>query len=78
MEWLSTNWLWVVLGLGVAWLLFKRGMGCGMGGHGSHGAHGADASKRTDRSLDGHAAKDTSRQEQEEEAGSTRHRHRGC
>lgn len=27
MEWLSTNWLWVVLGLGVRGLLFKGGMG---------------------------------------------------
>jgi hypothetical protein len=32
MEWLQTNWWWVLIGLGVAWLLFRsrgHGMGCG-------------------------------------------------
>ena len=35
MEWLAANWLWVVLGLGAAWLFLNGGMGCGMGRHGS-------------------------------------------
>lgn len=35
MEWLQANWVWLLLGLGVAWFMFRRG-GCGMGGHGSH------------------------------------------
>ncbi|HLF94678.1 MAG TPA: hypothetical protein VJB14_14535 [Planctomycetota bacterium] len=31
MEWIQGNWLWLLLGLGVVWFLF-RGGGCGMGG----------------------------------------------
>ncbi len=40
MEFLQANWLWILLGLGVVWVLFFRrgGMGCGMGEHGSHGS----------------------------------------
>jgi hypothetical protein len=78
MEWLSANWLWVVLGLGVAWVLFKGGMGCGMGGHGSHGSHDADAAKRKDPSLNGHATEDAPREKQEAEVARPRRRHRGC
>lgn len=83
MEWLSANWLWALLGLGVVWMLFKGG--CGMGGHGSHGGHGAEASRRKDLSgrshaTNGHAAEDGPREEQEEEAGAgaPRRRRRGC
>jgi len=40
-EFLQANWLWIVLGIGLVWFLFRRG-GCGMGGHsrGSHEGHG--------------------------------------
>ena len=34
-EFLQANWLWLLLGGGLLWFLFRRG-GCGMGGHGSH------------------------------------------
>ncbi len=38
MDWLASNWIWLVLGLG-AFLLFARGgAGCGMG-HGGHDHH---------------------------------------
>jgi hypothetical protein len=34
-EWLSANWIWILLVLGVGWLLLRRGgTCCGMGGHG--------------------------------------------
>ena len=33
MEWLTQNWIWLVLGIG-ALLMFRRG---GQGGHGGHG-----------------------------------------
>lgn len=47
MEWLQANWLWLVLVVGGAWLLFGRGgMGCGMGGHGGHGSHDGEAQDR--------------------------------
>lgn len=36
-DWIAANWIWLLLGVGVFSLLFRRGgMGCGMGGHGSH------------------------------------------
>jgi len=38
-EFLQTNWLWLLLGGGLLWFLFRRG-GCGMGGHGSQGSEG--------------------------------------
>jgi hypothetical protein len=37
MEWLTNNWLWVLLGIGFVWLVSRGGgMGCCGGGH-SHG-----------------------------------------
>jgi len=33
MRWLSQNWFWIVLALGVFLLMRRGGMGCGMGGH---------------------------------------------
>lgn len=40
-EFLTANWLWVLLGVGVLWFLVRgQGMGCGMGGH-SHGSEPA-------------------------------------
>ena len=36
-EWITANWIWIVLALGVGWFLLRRGgAGCGMGGHGRH------------------------------------------
>ncbi len=37
-DWIGTNWIWLLLGIGLVWFLFRRagmggGMGCGMGGH---------------------------------------------
>lgn len=38
MEWLTENWLWILLGIGFVWLLSRGGgMGCCGGGH-SHEA----------------------------------------
>ena len=45
MEWLTENWIWILLGIGFVWLLSRGGMGCGMGGH-SRGAHQHDESKK--------------------------------
>jgi len=39
-EWITANWIWIVLALGAGWFLLRRGgAGCGMGGHGRH--HGS-------------------------------------
>ncbi len=33
-EFLAANWLWILLGIGVLWFVFRgHAMGCGMGGH---------------------------------------------
>jgi hypothetical protein len=33
-EWLSANWIWILLALGVGWFLLRRGGACcGMGGY---------------------------------------------
>ena len=74
MEWLTGNWIWLVLGLGVAWFFFRGG--CGMGGHGSHGAHGAPRSKEIDTAHTGHTGAGTPGPG--DAAPSARSRHRGC
>ena len=49
MEWLTENWLWILLGIGFVWLLSSGRMGCGMGGHGrsthEHGEPKKEAEK---------------------------------
>lgn len=50
-EFLQANWLWLLLGVGLLWFLFRRG-GCGMGGHGSHSS---DLSRTMSVSDDQHA-----------------------
>jgi len=37
MEWLSQNWIWLVLVAGVVWLLSRSRHGSLMGGYGAHG-----------------------------------------
>ena len=82
MEFLQANWVWLLLGLGAVWFLFRRGgMGCGMGEHESRGSRVTPASKETHESE--HAPvfrNDPKRGESEErEAGTaTPRRHRGC
>jgi len=80
MEFLQANWFWILLGLGVVWLAFRRGgMGCGMGGHNSHGS---GAATRTRKSAGVHGAHDgsgagDSREPEAAETASPR-RHGGC
>ena len=76
MEWLTTNWIWLVLGLGIAWFFFRGGMRCGTGGHGSHGTHGAQRSNGIGPSHNGHPGDGAP--DQEGGAPSARSRHRGC
>jgi len=76
MEWLTTNWIWLVLGLGIAWFFIRGGMRCGTGGHGSYGTHGAQRSNGIGPSHNGHPGEGAP--EQEGGAPSARSRHRGC
>jgi hypothetical protein len=50
MEWLTENWLWILLGIGFMWMLSRRGgMGCGMGSHScGHSQHGAKTNRETE------------------------------
>ena len=44
MDWLTQNWVWILLALGAVWLFSRGGLaGCGMGGHGGHTGHGGRA-----------------------------------
>ena len=49
MNWLSQNWLWVVLGLGALWWFLSRG---GLGGRRRLGYHGPGTSYEPDRSSE--------------------------
>jgi YHS domain-containing protein len=42
MNWLAQNWVWVVLGVGIAWFVLRGGHGGLLGGlgHGGHGGFG--------------------------------------
>jgi YHS domain-containing protein len=40
MNWLSQNWYWVLLAIGVAVYFLRGGLGRHAGGHGGHGRHG--------------------------------------
>lgn len=73
-DWIGANWIWLLLGIGVLWFLFRRGgMGCGMGGH-SHGSGAADKLD-TDEHAE-HAAQGNATHEQ---VGSpSRPRRHGC
>ncbi|MDP1692183.1 MAG: YHS domain-containing protein [Burkholderiaceae bacterium] len=52
MEWLTQNWIYLLLLLGV--ILFMRfgGMGCGIGGRRAHRAHGPEQPGAADRPVE--------------------------
>ena len=43
MDWLSQNWIWIVVAIGFLLLMRRGGMGCGMG----HTGHGDEQANRT-------------------------------
>ena len=72
-EFLTANWLWILLGIGVVWFMFGRGgMGCGMGGH-SHGSDTGEKSSRAGETTGSGATHDDGA----DESAAPRHRH-GC
>ena len=82
MEYLQANWIWLLLGLGVVWFLFRRGgMGCGMGGHESHGSHDSSESKNSQEpthSQTSHNGHGRSEPEKREATTTTPRRRHGC
>lgn len=75
-DWIGANWIWILLGIGVLWFMFRRGgMGCGMGGHGGHGEDSVKAKELPASDADvaadhsGHAKTASTRES---------HRHGGC
>jgi hypothetical protein len=46
MEWLASNWVWILVGIGLIWFMSRghAGMGCCGGGH-SHGTGKEDPEK---------------------------------
>ena len=45
MDFLSANWVWLLLGLALAWMLSRGGRACGFGGRGSDRSTDARTSK---------------------------------
>ncbi|OGQ72093.1 MAG: hypothetical protein A3G94_03870 [Deltaproteobacteria bacterium RIFCSPLOWO2_12_FULL_60_16] len=70
LEFLQANWIWLLVGAGVLWFLFRQG-GHGMGGHGSHGS---ESTRRTTASDDGQAGHG----EEQSARSTTRRSGRGC
>lgn len=63
MEWLTQNWIWIVLVVGVFFMMSRGGMGCGGGGrrshgrgdsneHGAHGPSAGDEAPRPESAVD--------------------------
>jgi hypothetical protein len=74
MEFLQTNWVWVLLVAGVLWLLFRGGLGCGMGR-----SHDRARRDRDVASREPGARRGGSRDEAPGNAEHAGHRgHRGC
>lgn len=82
MEWLSQNWIWVVLAVGVLWLLSRGRHGGLMGGFGTHGrAHEGPPGKTKGQGAD--AARPPVKEEKagqaaERPAASHQHGRGGC
>ena len=69
MEWLTNNWIWILVAIGVAWFLTRRGgMGCGM----SHGTHTPGSAEEGGKGKEG---QETAEAAKGKGAG---HRHGGC
>ena len=65
MEWLSQNWIWIVVAVGVVWVFARMRQGGFMGGCGHDMAHEGppkDASKKADKDA---------------QPAASSHRHRG-
>jgi len=77
MEWLSQNWIWLVLAGGAFWFFSRGGHGGLMGGCGGHhGAHGGSAQDSNSKSVDaGRPAVKEEKAGQPAEQSTSSHRH---
>jgi hypothetical protein len=76
MEWLSQNWIWVVAGIGVVWLLSRSRHGGLMGGCGAHGmAHEGPAGEAKGQGAVPRPSMKQESAERSEERTTTAHRH---
>lgn len=56
MNWLAQNWVWIVVGIGLIWMMRRGGMaGCGMG----HAHHGGGSSRTEPPPSEKEAGKST-------------------
>ena len=65
LEFLQANWIWLLVGAGVLWFLFRQG---------GHGSHGSESTRRTTASDDGQAGHG----EEQSARSTTRRSGRGC
>lgn len=72
MNWLSSNWIWMVLVGGMLWM--HRGMHRGHGGHGGHSSMSQDSPRS---GHEDHGQDESPVDTERADAGSS-HRHRGC
>lgn len=78
-EWITGNWIWIVLGLGALWFVFRQGgMGCGMSGHDSHGRSDSARNGQVGESDEGRAAGHHGNVERPEGSAHATHRRGGC
>ncbi len=77
-EWITANWLWILLAVGAAWFLLRRGgMGCGMGGGRGHGgAHPLE--NGAEPRVDGPGSGGEGDREAHATPARGSHRHGGC
>lgn len=76
-DWLSGNWIWILLGLGALWFVFRGGgMRCGMGGHGHDEAD--PAVKKLDANVEKSSRTDDGKTAGHPGASHGSHRHGGC
>ena len=58
MQWLTQNWIWILLAVGFFFMM-RRGGGCGMGGgmrgHDHHAGHGGEMPRHADEKTVGSA-----------------------
>lgn len=76
MDWLSANWLWLIVIGGMLWMHLGMHRGHG-GGHGGHGGHDGDH-HRTDPSRESHDHEGSTATEGDGTAKGGGHRHGGC
>lgn len=80
-DWIATNWVWLLLGLGVLWLFLSGRMGCGaMGrrGTGCHGEHAGSDAQPGAAPQTGQPQAGPDRNTDAAVSGRRGRRHRGC